>query len=433
MKRHVCADEGARPGEPLRAEGKEDDARMVGDVDVASGARERRFIRVGVGLRSPGTLRTLTSTVNGLAGRVSARPQALPPVHELPGSALLKLGVDCPGRAGGQCCSARCGGFRGDSEQTSRRKADVRQPRARGRLSALTPLVPGPRLGRGWGPSAELRPTSWLSVPEAAALCRLSPADVSVQPRKSAADPRGPHGVCGARTTRRALGLAPGLPLRQGDHVAAALLIASSATKWCARRSRGPAEGCAPSPELGGRARGFPQVEAAAVFSRIAAATVESRAWGGRRVLTVPPPGPGAPSGPSCPPAVWMMSPCPAASGAPAPSILRCNPHGNLGGPGATLEQGRGGATPETPGPAAPARSSPLHPCSAQRPRGAGQGAAAPGAPGSLCPWCPKGLLGSLPRLPHGLFFPPLVLLKRDTHSEAGAGITSAVTLVNRV
>ena len=53
--------------------------------------------RASSGLTSPvsaGALGTLASTANGLAGRVSARRQARPPVHELPGNALLKLGVD---------------------------------------------------------------------------------------------------------------------------------------------------------------------------------------------------------------------------------------------------------------------------------------------------------------------------------------------------
>ena len=45
---------------------------------------------------SPGTLVTLTPALSWLAGRVSARPQARPPVHELPRNVLLKHGVDAP-------------------------------------------------------------------------------------------------------------------------------------------------------------------------------------------------------------------------------------------------------------------------------------------------------------------------------------------------
>lgn len=317
--------------------------------------------------------------MNGLAGRVSARPQAWPPVHELPGNALLKLEVDAPGRAGGWRFSTRWGGFCGDPEQTSRPKADARQPRAPGRLSALTPLLPSSSARRS--PILVGGDPPWSCAPRAGSVFRkllpcaaCLPADVSVQPRERELQTlRSLRGVWGARVTRWTRRLAPGLPSRQSDHVGAALPIASSATKRCARRSRGPAEGCVSRSwrtcaRVGSQAgQGLPSGGGGCcpLPHRCSHRGAQGRAWA---------------ACPHCPPtrpgcSLEAFLPPGRLDDVTMPGSLRgpCTVHPEVQPPREPgedrvprLEQGRGGVTPETPGPAAAARSSPLHPCSAQ-------------------------------------------------------------------
>lgn len=204
--------------------------------------------------------------------------------------------------------------------------------------------------------------------------CRPSGPSVGFGERGSPAGPAGWLQGCprGKATTS-------GRPSRSRPRAPSGALAAPEGPRKAASPGAGgPALGWARR-----QARGFPQAEAAAVLSRIAAATVEPRAGRGRRVLTVPPPGPGAPSRPSCPPAVWMMSPCPAASGAPAPSILRCSPHGNLERTGCHGWSRGGAGSPQKPQGRPPLLGP--HPSIRARPR-AGGGSGSPRVPLSPVP-----------------------------------------------
>lgn len=185
----------------------------------------------------------------------------------------------------------------------------------------------------------------------------------------------------------------------QSDHVGAAVSSASSATKRCARHSRGPAEGCvspsrrtcAQSSELGRHAGASPGRRRlpSSPTSSVATRGVQGLEWAACP-HSAPPPGPGAPLGAFLPPDCLDDVSMPGSLRGPCTVHPEVKPSRDPGEDQVPRpEQGKGGVTPETPGPAAPARSSPLHP----RP---GQGAAAAGALGSLCSWCPKGLLGNL-------------------------------------
>lgn len=201
---------------------------------------------------------------------------------------------------------------------------------------------------------------------------------------ESAAGPEGPPWDLGSESPAAQAG--SGAAPSQSNHLGAALPSASSATERCARRSRGPEEGC-----VGRHAGASPGGGGCRLLPHRPQAPVESRAWGGRHVLTQHPHRARVlRSGPSCPLAVWTMSAGPAAFGTPAPSVLKCSPHGTLertGCHGSSRE--RAGSPPETSGPAASAWSSPLHPHSARRPRGPGPGAA---AAGTWSPFVPAAL-----------------------------------------
>lgn len=243
---------------------------------------------------------------------------------------------------------------------------------------------------------------------------------------ESAAGPEGPPWDLGSESPAAQAG--SGAAPSQSNHLGAALPSASSATERCARRSRGPAEGC-----VGRHAGASPGGGGCRLLPHRPQPPVESRAWGGRHVLTQHPHRARVlRSGPSCPLAVWTMSAGPAASGTPAPSVLKCSPTGPWRGPGATAPAGKGQGHPQKPQGQPPLLGP--HPCTRTQP---GDLAAGPGGSGCrslepLCSCCPEGLLGNLQRPPQGLFSNALVLLKRDTQSRDGAGITGAVTPVNQ-
>lgn len=221
-----------------------------------------------------------------------------------------------------------------------------------------------------------LRSGGFCPVPLPASQC-VCPAT-----GESAAGPEGPPWDLGSDSPAAQAG--SGAAPSQSDHVGAALPSASSATKRCARRSRGPAEGCV------GRCRGFPRRRRLPSSPASSAATrgVQSLGWAACP-HSAPPPGPGAPLG------AFLPSGC--LDNVSRPSSLRdhCTIHPEVQPPRdpgedrvPRLQQGKGRVTPETSGPAAPAWFSPFHPRSARRPGGParGQRLQEPGAPLFLLP-----------------------------------------------
>lgn len=287
-----------------------------------------------------------------------------------------------------------------------------------GEVSALTPPLPGSSTG--------LRPASWLGVPEASALCPCLPASVSVQPRERAPQAlRALRGIWGVTPQPRRL--APGLPPRK----------ATTSGRPSRARPR-PPSGALAAPEgprkaASADAGASPGGGGCRLLPRRPQPPVECRAWGGRHVLTQHPHRARVlRSGPSCPLAVWTMSAGPAASGTTAPSILKCSPHGTLERTGCHGSSRERAGSPQKPQGQPPLLGS--HPSTRAQP---GDLAGRPGGSGCrslepLCSCCPEGLLGNLQRPPQGLFSAALVLLKRDTQSRDGAGITGAVTPVNQ-
>lgn len=124
--------------------------------------------------------------------------------------------------------------------------------------------------------------------------------------------------------------------------------------------------------------------------------------------------------------APWLhltMSAGPAAPfGTPAPSVLKCSPHGTLReDSGATAPAGKGQGHPRNLKASRLCLVLTLHPHQPGDLAGPAWGQRLQ-EPGALCSCCPEGLLGNLQRPPQGLFSNALVLLKRDTQSRDGAG-----------
>lgn len=174
-------------------------------------------------------------------------------------------------------------------------KADARRPPAQGRLTALTPLLPGS--------SAGLRPTSQLAqrsgsfcpVPLSASQCVCQPREREPQTLRAL------RGVWGVRIPSRA-GWLWGCPLakrpRQGGCLECVLghqAVRSPLPMACGRLRLPEQEDLRSELRARQACRGFPREEAAAVFSHI----LRSHPWS---------PGPGVggvsslstPTGPGC-------------------------------------------------------------------------------------------------------------------------------------
>ena len=205
-----------------------------------------------------------------------------------------------------------------------------------------------------------------------------------------AADPEGPPWGLGSENPqprRLALGLPPGKATTSGrpSRVRPRPPIGALATPEGPRKAASPRAGgpALRAPSSAGMPGLTPGGGGCRLLPHPPQPPVESRAWSGRRVLTQHPHRAWVlRSGPSCPQADWTMSACQAASGAPAPSILKCSPHGTLERTRCHARAGKGRGHPRNPRAGRPC--SVLTPPPAARP--GGSGCRSPGVPLFLVP-----------------------------------------------